>query len=96
MVTATELPDGALASVYGTAMATAPEPVPLTLIAETRNEVSVPFTNPTVPLATTHAVIEVHVKPLTAPETNGVVAVVVPSTENVPPFEQFALQTSTR
>ncbi|CAB4573684.1 unannotated protein [freshwater metagenome] len=89
------LPVGADAKVYGTPMATAPEPVPLALTAETRNVVRVPFTSPVVPAATTQAVIEVHVNPLVAPVTNGVVAVVVPSTVYVPPDAQLALHTST-
>lgn len=94
--TATALPSGDPARVYGTAIATAPEPVPLPLTAETRNDVRVPFTSPVVPMATTHAVIDVHVNPATEPVTNGVVAVVVPSKVYVPPDEQFVLQISTR
>jgi hypothetical protein len=66
------------------------------LIADTRNEVRVPFTTPAVPLATTHDVMVVQVNPVIAPVTNGVVDVVVPRRLYVPPLEQFELQSSTR
>ena len=94
-VTVTLFPEGAVANANGTPTATAPDPVPLGLIADTRKVVRVPLTSPVVPVVTTHAVIDVHVNPLTGFDTNGVVAVVVPRTEYVPPVEQFALQIST-
>ena len=88
-------PVGAAAKVNGIATARDPYPVPMALIADTRNVVFVPFIRPASPAFAEHAVIDVHVKFASAPATNGVVAVVVPRTVNVPFVAQFVVHIST-
>jgi hypothetical protein len=88
-------PIGDAANVNGIATANEPNPVPIALIAETRKVVFVPLTRPANPAFAEHAVMDVQVKFAKAPETNGVSAVVVPRTVNVPFVAQFALHIST-
>ena len=89
-------PVGDAAKVNGIATANEPAPAPIALIAETRNVVFVPFAKPARPALAEHAVIDVHVKFASAPVTNGVNAVVVPRTVNVPFVAQFDVHISTR
>lgn len=89
-------PIGDAAKVNGMATANEPEPAPIALIADTRNVVFVPFTRPASPAFAVQAVIDVQLKFANAPETNGVKAVVVPRTVNVPFVPQFAVHISTR
>jgi hypothetical protein len=82
--------------VNGIATARDPEPAPIALIADTRNVVFVPFTRPASPAFAEQAVIDEQVKFANAPETNGVKAVAVPRTVNVPFVPQFVVHISTR
>ena len=88
-------PVGDAANVNGTATASEPVPVPIALIADTRKVVFVPLVKPARPAIAVHAVMEEHVKLVSAPETNGVLAVVVPRTVKVPFVAQFAEHIST-
>ena len=88
-------PVGDAASVNGIATANEPEPVPVAFTAEMRNVVFVPFINPARPALAEHDVIDVQVKFASAPETNGVNAVVVPRTVKVPFVAQFEVHIST-
>jgi hypothetical protein len=89
-------PIGDAANVNGIATANEPEPAPIALTADTRNVVFVPFTRPESPAFAEQAVIDEQVKFVKAPETNGVKAVVVPRTVNVPFVPQFVVHISTR
>ena len=88
-------PVGDAANVNGIATASEPAPVPIAFIADTRKVVFVPLTKPARPAFAEHAVMDEHVKFASAPETNGVKAVVVPRTVKVPFVAQLAVHIST-
>ena len=88
-------PVGDAANVNGIATANEPEPVPVAFTADTRKVVFVPLTKPARPALAEHDVIDVQVKFASAPETNGVNAVVVPRTVKVPFVAQFEVHIST-